>query len=69
MAAEPKYPKSDASLSKGGKKDQGAYSDMGGASVGPKKKGAPLDSKASESKQKDAACYSGLKMAKEAGAE
>lgn len=69
MADQPKYPKSDAGLSKGSKKDSSAYSDMGGASVGPKKKGAPLDSKAGECKSKDASCYSGLKMAKEAGAE
>ena len=55
MKEQPTYPKTDASLKKGGKKDGSAYSQTGGASMG-KGKSASLDKQGQTSKKGDA-CY------------
>jgi hypothetical protein len=57
MKEQASYPKTDASLKKGGSKDKAAYGSSGGASLG-KSKGAKLD-KAGGTSQKGDGLYKG----------
>ncbi len=52
MKDQPSYPKTDASLKKGGSKDKAAYSQTGGASLG-KGKSASMDKAGGVSKKGD----------------
>jgi hypothetical protein len=52
MKEQASYPKTDASLKKGGMKDKVAYGSSGGASLG-KSKGAKLDKEGGTSKKGD----------------
>lgn len=55
MKESASYPKTDASMKKGGSKDKSAYSEMGGASL-KKGGGSKLDKQGGTSKKGDS-CY------------